>query len=56
MFQKIIGWSFKLDSDIREYKGFHTFEKVLIPFLEQKAKEQEERGLDYSKEPTNWPF
>ncbi|EER31948.1 conserved hypothetical protein [Candida tropicalis MYA-3404] len=42
--------------DIREYKGFHTFEKVLIPFLEQKAKEQEERGLDYSKEPTNWPF
>ncbi|EMG46926.1 hypothetical protein SBY92_005155 [Candida maltosa Xu316] len=42
--------------DIRQYKGFHTFEKVLLPYLEEKAKEQEARGLDYGKEPKDFPY
>ncbi|KAI5969033.1 hypothetical protein CANMA_001923 [Candida margitis] len=42
--------------DVGEYKGFHKFKDILLPYLEEKAKEQEEQGLDYSKEPQNFPY
>ncbi|CAI5757634.1 unnamed protein product [Candida verbasci] len=48
----IESWS----DDVEEYKGYHKFKQVLLPYLEQKAKEQELKGLDPLEEPSVYPF
>ncbi|EGW35011.1 HRQ family protein 1 [Spathaspora passalidarum NRRL Y-27907] len=52
LFNGLSSWS----DDVGEYKGFHKFKDILLPYLEQKAKEQEANGLDPTKEPQGFPF
>lgn len=42
--------------DVREYRGYEKFKDVLLPYLEEKAREQEERGYVIDKEPVVYPF
>ncbi|RLV94345.1 hypothetical protein JA1_001833 [Spathaspora sp. JA1] len=48
----ILSWA----DEVEEYKGFSKFKDILMPYLEMKAKEQEENGLDPVKEPQEFPF
>ncbi|ODV61459.1 heme-dependent oxidative N-demethylase family protein ASCRUDRAFT_18594, partial [Ascoidea rubescens DSM 1968] len=42
--------------DVQAYRGFEKFKDVLLPYLEKKAKEQEEMGYTPDKEPVTYPF
>lgn len=46
------GW----DEESKEYKGFTKFKDIVMPYLEEKAKEQEEMGYTVENEVTNYPF
>ncbi|CAK9438516.1 uncharacterized protein LODBEIA_P27400 [Lodderomyces beijingensis] len=43
-------------SDVEEYKGYHKFKDVLMPYLLKKAEEQEAEGLNLDEEPEVYPF
>ncbi|CAH2351988.1 hypothetical protein CLIB1423_05S03004 [[Candida] railenensis] len=38
------------DTDVQEYKGWHKYKDVIVPYLEEKAREQEANGLVQEKE------
>lgn len=38
------------DTDVQEYKGWHKYKDVIVPYLEEKAREQEASGLVQEKE------
>ncbi|GEQ68891.1 hypothetical protein JCM33374_g2560 [Metschnikowia sp. JCM 33374] len=42
--------------DVREYRGYDKFKDALLPYLEEKAKEQEKRGYVMENEPPVYPF
>ncbi|OBA21918.1 hypothetical protein METBIDRAFT_77460 [Metschnikowia bicuspidata var. bicuspidata NRRL YB-4993] len=42
--------------DVREYRGYEKFKDVLLPYLEEKAQEQEKRGYVVENEPLVYPF
>ncbi|KAI5954712.1 hypothetical protein KGF57_003735 [Candida theae] len=44
------------DEDVNEYRGFYKFKDVLLPYLEERAKEQEASGLDQLAEPQVYPY
>ncbi|KAK6456224.1 uncharacterized protein RJT20DRAFT_42446 [Scheffersomyces xylosifermentans] len=46
----IKSWS----EDVEEYRGYHKYKDILLPYLEQRALEQEKQGLD--TEPDAFPF
>lgn len=48
----ILSW----DDDVRRYRGYEKFKDVLIPYLEEQTKLQEERGITVVNEPNSYPF
>lgn len=42
--------------DVAGYKGLDKYGEVLMPYLEEKATEQEEKGMVPSEEPGDYPF
>ncbi|KAK6463224.1 hypothetical protein DFJ63DRAFT_109553 [Scheffersomyces coipomensis] len=42
--------------DVEEYKGYHKYKDVLLPYLEAMAQEQEANGLPVEEEPNVYPF
>lgn len=44
------------DEDVQEYKGWHKYKDVIVPYLEEKAKEQEENGITTEKEVDQYPY
>lgn len=42
--------------DVKEYRGYSKFKDVLLPYLEEKALEQEAKGVSIEKEPSVYPF
>ncbi|KAM9930037.1 hypothetical protein OXX59_000796 [Metschnikowia pulcherrima] len=48
----IESWS----DDVREYRGYDKFKDALLPYLEEKAQEQEKRGYVMESEPVVYPF
>ncbi|ODV83937.1 hypothetical protein CANARDRAFT_29655 [[Candida] arabinofermentans NRRL YB-2248] len=48
----ILSW----EEDVQEYRGFAKFNNVLLPYLEEKAKEQEALGYTPDQEPVTYPF
>ncbi|KAG7193076.1 uncharacterized protein KQ657_001193 [Scheffersomyces spartinae] len=52
LFDAISSW----EPDVQEYRGLATFKDILLPYLEQKAKEQEDAGITVENEPQVFPF
>lgn len=48
----IASWS----EDVKEYRGLHAFEDVLMPYLREKAEEQELQGFTIENEPQSYPY
>lgn len=48
----IESWS----DDVREYRGYEKFKTVILPYLKEKAEEQEKRGFTEEKEPAVYPY
>lgn len=48
----ILSWT----EDVQEYRGYAKFKDVLLPYLEQKAEEQEKQGYLPDNEPNEFPF
>lgn len=48
----IESWS----DDVREYRGYDKFKDVLLPYLEERAQEQEKLGYTEKTEPAVYPF
>ncbi|ABN67788.2 predicted protein [Scheffersomyces stipitis CBS 6054] len=46
----INSWS----DDVEEYRGYHKYKDILLPYLEKRAEEQEKEGL--GSEPEVYPF
>ncbi|QFZ26288.1 hypothetical protein EJF18_20187 [Clavispora lusitaniae] len=42
--------------DVREYRGYEKFKDVLLPYLQEKAEQQEKRGYVPETEPSVYPF
>lgn len=42
--------------DVRDYRGYEKFKDALLPYLEEKAKEQEAQGYVVENEPALYPF
>ncbi|KAI3407072.2 hypothetical protein KGF56_000160 [Candida oxycetoniae] len=42
--------------NVQEYKGFEKYKKVLLPYLEKMAEEQEANGLVLEEEPQTYPY
>lgn len=42
--------------DVKEYRGYYKFKDALLPYLEEKALEQEKMGIVAEKEPSVYPF
>lgn len=42
--------------DVKEYRGYYKFKDALLPYLEEKALEQEKMGIVTEKEPSVYPF
>ncbi|VEU22531.1 DEKNAAC103409 [Brettanomyces naardenensis] len=48
----IVSW----EDSVKEYRGFDKFKDVLIPYLNDKALEQEEQGYTIDNEKEKYPF
>lgn len=42
--------------DVREYRGYEKFKDVILPYLREKAEEQEKRGFTLDAEPSVYPY
>lgn len=42
--------------DVREYRGYEKFKDVILPYLKEKAAEQEKRGFTIESEPNVYPY
>ncbi|WPK23437.1 hypothetical protein PUMCH_000678 [Australozyma saopauloensis] len=52
LFNAVESWS----EDVKEYRGYYKFKDALLPYLKEKAEEQEKRGIIEEKEPSVYPF
>lgn len=48
----VLSW----DDDVKRYRGYEKFKDVLIPYLEEQAKLQEQKGYTVDQEPNNYPY
>lgn len=48
----ILSW----EDDVQEYRGYEKFKDILLPYLDEKAKEQESQGIVTEKEANQFPF
>lgn len=48
----ILSW----DEDVKRYRGYEKFKKVLLPYLEEQAKIQEAQGYTVATETDSYPF
>jgi len=48
----VLSW----DDDVKRYRGYEKFKDVLVPYLEEQAKLQEQRGYTVDQEPNNYPY
>ncbi|KAH3663708.1 hypothetical protein OGAPHI_005109 [Ogataea philodendri] len=48
----ILSW----EKDVQDYRGYTIFKDVLLPYLREKADEQQKMGYTQDKEPNNYPF
>ncbi|KAG0681447.1 hypothetical protein C6P40_001154 [Pichia californica] len=48
----ILSW----DEDVKRYRGFDKFKDVLLPYLEEQVKTQEEKGITVENEKDMYPF
>lgn len=42
--------------DVREYRGYEKFKSVILPYLREKAEEQEKRGFTEESGPAVYPY
>lgn len=54
--QRLLNGILAWDEDSKKYKGFYKFKDIVIPYLEEKVKEQEEMGYTRDKEILNYPL
>lgn len=48
----IESWS----DDVKEYRGYDKIKTILLPYLQEKAEEQEKRGFTVDSEPAVYPY